>query len=54
MIMDGRRNTKDMHFPYTINKTFVSLYGCGITGWGEKYELFFTTAEETVEQIKLA
>ena len=47
--------TKGMPFPERINQTPLSLYARGMTGWGEKYEPFLTTAKETtgltVEQI---
>ena len=49
--------TRGVPFPEHIKQTLSSLYARGMTGWGEKYEPFLTTAKKTtgltVEQIKV-
>ena len=49
--------TRGMPFPDSITNSLLSLYAKEMTGWGEKYEPFLTSAKEktglSVEQIKV-
>jgi len=57
VMSQGGVSCKGKPHPEAVQRTLLSLYQKGMTGWGQKYEPFLMTASEktglTVAQIKV-